>query len=369
VNTWTANKPPTVLLVVDQLGVGGLERQMVELLKGLQQNGRFRTALAVLDHGGELEGEAARYAGNFLSLRRRARYDVTPALGLLREVQRLRVEVIHAVGWMSNLAALATARLRRLPLINGGIRAAPPRLSLKDRLIRWTALGADLIVANSGAGLAAYGLDWSARSRVIPNGLDWRRFAGITPVVNGRFGICMVANFSPYKDQATVIRALPLILQAFPEARLTLVGLDKGTLPQTRRLVSALGLERTVRIVEGTSNPEAFIAGSRVCTLLSPLGESLSNALLEYLALGKPVVASYCPGNAAVIRSGKTGLLLMEPSPESLAASIIRLFREPREAKVMGEAGRRLVKERYLLEHMVRQYEALYDELLNRRGF
>ena len=127
-----ANNPPTVLLMVDQLGVGGLERQVVELLKGLQQHGRFRTALAVLDHGGGLEPEAARYAGNFLALRRRARYDVTPVLGLLREVRRLRVDLIHAFGWMSNLAALVTARLRRLPLINGGIRAALPQLSLSS---------------------------------------------------------------------------------------------------------------------------------------------------------------------------------------------------------------------------------------------
>lgn len=363
-----ANNPPTVLLVVDRLGVGGLERQVVELLKGLRRNGRFRTALAVLDHGGELEREAARYAGTFLELRRRARYDVTPVLTLLREVRRLRVELIHAWGWMSNLAALVTARLRRLPLINGGIRAALPSLSLSHRMIRWAALGAEAIVANSQAGLVAYGLDRTARSRVIPNGLDWRRFEGVTPVADGGFGICMVANFSPYKDQATLIRALPLIQQAFPEASLTLVGLDKGTLPQTRRLVSHLGLEPAVRIVEGTSNPEAFIAGSRVCVLLSPMGESLSNALLEYLALGKPVVASDCPGNAAVIQSGKTGLLLPEPSPETLAASIIRLLQEPQRARALGEAGRQLVKDRYLLEHMVQQYEALYQELLSRRG-
>jgi glycosyltransferase involved in cell wall biosynthesis len=363
-----ADNPPTVLLVVDQLGVGGLERQIVELLKGLQRNGRFGTALAVLDRGGELEGEAAQYAGDFLALRRRARYDVTPVLGLLRQARRPWVDLIHAFGWMSNLAALATARLRRLPLINGGIRAALPSLSLSHRLLRWTALRADAIVANSRAGLAAYGLDRAAQARVIPNGLDWRRFEGVQPVLNGAYGICMVANFSPYKDQATVIRALPLIQQEFPEARLTLVGLDKGTLARTRRLVSELGLEQTVRIVAGTSHPEAFIAGSRVCTLLSPMGESLSNALLEYLALGKPVVASDCPGNAAVIQSGKTGLLLAQPSPEALAAGIRQLFREPQQARALGEAGRRLVKEKYLLDHMVRQYEGLYVEMLNRRA-
>ena len=354
--------PARILLLVDGLAVGGAERQAVELLKGLARSGRFAPVLGVLDRGGELEAEAAESAVEVLALRRRARFDCTPAIELIGHTRRARVRLIQAQGWMSGLAALVAARCLGLPVVNASLRNAPTVPSARERLARWSALRSDAAVVNGVGQLHAFGLDGKRQVRVIPNGVDLDRFERIAPDGGGAT-ICMVANFSGYKDHSTLIRALPLIRAAIPEARMTLVGRDEGTLAAARRLVEELGLGGAVRFVTDSAHPEPFIAGSAV-GVLSTYGEGLSNALLEYMALAKPVVASDCPGNQAIVHDGENGFIVPQRSPESLAARVTDLLRDSERARVMGARGRARVEESHSLDRMVADYERLYDELV-----
>ncbi|MEO8603113.1 MAG: glycosyltransferase family 4 protein [bacterium] len=360
-----------ILLAVDGLQVGGTERQIVELIKGLKQSGRQRIVLAVLDRGGELEAEAAAHAARVLSLRRRARFDGTPAALLLWQARQAGIRLIHAVGRMSALAGLPVARCLGVPIINGSIRAAPGPLQWRDRLSRWCAVRSDWIVANSRAGLIAHGLGDHPRAQVIANGIDLARFAGVVAADADGPTICMVANFSPRKHHAAVIRALPLIQRLIPDVRLTLVGGDFGTLAGSRQLAQRVGVAAAVRFVTDTARPEPFIAASQVCVLAS-VSESFSNAILEYMALGKPVVATdTCGDSAALIGDGACGFLVPRDSPEALAARLLELLRDPLRAQAMGEVGRQRVQA-FSMARMVAEYEALFEQLLTagprRRG-
>jgi len=356
-------KRDCILLAVDSLPIGGTERQVVELLRGLKESGQFRVVLALLDRGGELEAEAAQAAASVLRLSRRMRFDCTPALFLLRQARQAGIRLIHACGWMSALAALPTARCLNVPIINGSIRAAPARLQGRDRISTWCAVRSDWIVANSHAGLAAHGLSDHPRAQVIANGIDFTRFDNVIAERQANPTICMVANFSARKDHASVIAALPCVRRAFPQAELLLVGTDRGTLDDNRRLAERLGLRDAIRFVTHSLRPESFIASSHVCVLAS-VHESLSNAILEYLALAKPVVATAtCGDSAELIRNSECGFLVPPHSPESLAARIIALLRDPERAQRMGESGRRQVQ-MLTVPHMVSEYEALYVRLL-----
>ena len=360
----TSTSTNTILLVVDGMHIGGMERQIVALLKGLRHSSRVRAYLAVLDRGGELEREAAALSVGLLPLRRRARLDVSPALVLAWQVRRLGASLIHAFGWMAGLAGLIAARTLQVPIINGSIRGTPPALRPRERISRWCALRSDLIVANSEAGLRAYGLLGHPRARVIANGIDFTRFDGPMSEPESEPSICMVANFNQYKDQTTVIRAMPAIRRSVPNARLVFVGNDAGTMTENRRLAAELGVEGALAFVANTTRPEPYIAASQVCVLMSPEGEGFSNAVLEYMALGRPVVATACGGNAVVIREGETGFLVPGQAADQLAARVIALLQEPARARAMGEAGRRRVREWFSMERMVADYEALYQSLL-----
>jgi glycosyltransferase involved in cell wall biosynthesis len=357
----------SVLIVVDDMACGGRERQIVELLKGLARSRRFRTALAMLHPGGELEPEAVRLAGSFLPVRRRARFDITPLISLLRQARKHHIALVHAAGWMSGLAGLVIARSSRIPIVNASIRAAPPRLLMRYRINRWCAARSDAIVANSWAGLEAYGLSRHPRAMVIPNGIDLSRFEGVVPRSGDGPIICMVANFSQKKDHATAIRAMPRIREAFPSARLVLVGRDRGTLTESSRLAAELGLRSSTTFVTDTSRPEHYIASSDVCVLASNTsthGEGVSNAILEYMALEKPVIVTDGGGSPELVQHGATGLLVTGNSPKALAGQVVQLLRAPEKSRQIGEAGRRRVTEAYSLAGMVTAYEALYDRLL-----
>jgi len=361
-------EPPRILVLADKMAAGGTERQVLGLLAGLRRNGRYGVAFARLDHDAAWDADACALAEVVLPVRRRARYDVTPAWALVRQARAASIRLVHTYGWMAGLAGLFGARTLEIPIVNGGIRATPPTLRVRDRVSRWCAARSDAIVANSIAGLAAFGLETHPKAQVIPNGIDLRRFEGVVPEVFPGPAVCMVANFSRLKDHVTPLRALPHILAAIPDVTFVFVGNDGGTLAASRQLAVELGVERAVRMVTGVLHPEPYVAGSQACVLTSPEGEGLSNAVLEYMAMGKPVVATDCGGNRAAIRDGETGFLVPGEAAEVVAARVVELLRDTARARRMGEAGRQVVDERFSLDAMVARYEALYDRLLTRPG-
>ncbi|MFN8640489.1 MAG: glycosyltransferase [Candidatus Binatia bacterium] len=354
-----------ILLAIDGLAVGGTERQVVELLRGLHRSGRHRVALSVLDRGGALEPEALALAARVLPVRRRARFDVTPAAALLRQARQARIGLVLAIGRLSGLAGLWVARRLGVPIVNASIRSAPASLAWRDRLSRWCAARSDAIVANARAGLRAHGLAAHPRAQVIANAIDLARFADVVAADAGPADICMVANFNPRKDHATPVRALPLVRRTIPEARLVLVGGDAGTLADTRRLARELGVAAAVRVVCDTARPESIVAASRVCVLSSP-SEACSNAILEYMALARPIVASdTCGDSADLIAEANCGCVVPFGAVEPLAATLVTLLRDPTRARAMGEAGRRRVAD-FTVARMAAAYEAVFDRLLRR---
>jgi glycosyltransferase involved in cell wall biosynthesis len=359
-----------ILIVIDSLRLGGMERQVLLLIKGLRVNGHFRPALAVLDRGGELEKDALKNAELILSLRRRARFDITPALLLIFQARAARIGLIHAFGWMSGLAGLLAAKVLNVPIVNGCIRGAPPHLLLRDRFKLWSAHRSDIIVANSFEALKAYGLKRDPRCKIISNGVDFNYFEGVEAEPIGHNSICMVANFSFRKDQISLIKAMEKINKRIPEAKLVLIGKDRGKLDENRRLVHKLRLHDCVTFITNSSWPAPFISGSDVCVLATNVtthGESVSNAILEYMALGKPVVATDCGGNAHVLRNGKTGFLVPGSSPAAIAERVIELLQNPHKACMMGLKGRQRIHETFSMNRMVKEYEKLYDLLLSKR--
>jgi glycosyltransferase involved in cell wall biosynthesis len=357
---------PVIMMVIGALNAGGKERQLIILLKNLQLQRKFSTILVVMNPNGDMEESAAQYADEFFVIDRSQKKNVFKIFSKLIKISRENnVDLIQSWGsgfW--DLVCMIVAKVCYLPFLHYGIQSAPARLNIDKLLSKFAALFANVIAANSYAGLSAFGLSEKPNAMVIYNGLDLERFEDYSTTKDQQF-LCMVANFRKEKDHETMVRALREIVDEYPDISLILVGHDFGTLESTRRLVSSLKLENNVEYITDTMNPEPFIAKSAVC-ILSTFGEGISNVLLEYMALERPVVVSNNGGNPEVVTDGVNGFLVEPQSSEAISARVIELLKDKEKAVQMGLAGRKMVEEKFSTDKMVSAFNNLYKDLINR---
>src|SRR6185295_18528307 len=124
-----------------------------------------------------------------------------------------------------------------------------------------------------------------------------------------------------------------------------------------------LGVADRVQLLGDRSDVPDVLAALDVFVLPSRT-EGMSNALLEAMAAGLPVVATAVGGNPEVVAPDGSGLLVPPDDPEAMAAAVARLLAAPAEAARLGAAARRRVEESFGARAMVRRLEAVYTALL-----
>jgi glycosyltransferase involved in cell wall biosynthesis len=159
-----------------------------------------------------------------------------------------------------------------------------------------------------------------------------------------------------------LIEATPYILESAPDAHVVIAG-DGPLRAELEANADALGVRDRVLFLGSRADTIELMAAFDVFVLPSVV-EGMSNALLEAMAVGRPVVVTDVGGNPEVVVDGETGLVVPPADPHQLAASIVKLLEAPELAAEMGAAGRRRVLEHYQIDVMTRRIEELYEELL-----
>jgi glycosyltransferase involved in cell wall biosynthesis len=201
---------------------------------------------------------------------------------------------------------------------------------------------------------------------VVYNGIDFSRFQKREETTQNR-SMCMVANFSEKKDHESLIRSLPLVLKNFSDITLILVGRGKNE-EKCRMLASSLGIGDHVIFENSCNSPEDIIRDCSIGILLSPAGEGISNVILEYMALGIPVIATDLGGNREVVEHGLTGVLLPDHSTYRIADEIGKMFEMPERAKEMGSRGRERVEKKFDCKRMILEYIDLYSLAISKHS-
>lgn len=173
-----------------------------------------------------------------------------------------------------------------------------------------------------------------------------------------------VANFTPKKDQRTLLAAFAEVRRAHPEARLVMIG--SGPLEEVlRQQVRSLGLGDAVLMPGSRDDVLDLLPAFDVFTL-SSLHEGLSIALIEALGSGVPAVCTRVGGVHEALRDGVDGLLVPAASAHALAEALARLLDDPglraRYAANAVEGARR-----FDIGVAVERIEEIYDEVLARR--
>ena len=367
---------PHVLLVVDQFSetFGGGERIALKLAALLPKYGYRVSILTFFVHPACVALKSAPCPIYVLPLQRT--YDVSAfraALALRRFLKQERVRIVQTFFESSDLwAGLVTKVLSDAKLIwsrrdMGILRGRKHEIAYK--LMSGTP---DAVFAVSEQvrqhGILVDGIP-SNRVLTIYNGLDvagWKTI-GLGKDA-GRFVVATLGNIRKVKGHDVFIKAAASIAREFPGASFRIAGdvLEPEYFKELQELVRDLNLTEQFTFVSGITDIRSYLSTADVFVLPSR-SEGFSNAIIEAMAASLPVVATNVGGNAEAVEDGVSGFIVPSEDVSALADAILRLLSDPSKAKEMGEAGRRLVEERFTIDAMMHQITDVYSSLLEGR--
>lgn len=172
--------------------------------------------------------------------------------------------------------------------------------------------------------------------------------------------IGIVANLRPIKRISDLIEAVARLREIGRKVELWVVG--GGNQESYRERAEELGIAHLVKFLGSQPEPARFIREFDIAALCSET-EGFSNAIIEYLRCGKPVVCSHTGGNPEIIAEGVNGYLYDVGDVTSLANRLLTLVDDPVKRETMGRANREQMAGRYSLEAMLNQHIRLYQNV------
>jgi glycosyltransferase involved in cell wall biosynthesis len=180
-------------------------------------------------------------------------------------------------------------------------------------------------------------------------------------------------SFYAYEGLDVLLRAMPPVLRAVPQARLLLLGGGPQD-AELRALVTRLGLERVVHFVGRVPHSEVTRYYSAMDVMVYPrISRRLTELVtplkpLEAMAMGKLVAASDVGGHRELIRDGHNGHLFSAGSAEALAQCLIKLLKTPASWDTVIANGREFVERERTWSASVARYRRVYGDVLDRHG-
>jgi glycosyltransferase involved in cell wall biosynthesis len=361
-----SRRPIRIVHCISEMTIGGAEAQLAELIGGLPRD-RFEQMLVLVKGGGPLV-ERVRAAGCRV---------VELGYGLAGdELRAFRPDIVQGQLFWSNLLSVAAGRMAGVPTIVTSRLA----LSCHDREPRWMKHALNLanrfttaIFANSEAvrrDVLAHERVRPERIVVIPNGVVLEQFGRERPEVLRhelgleRAGVVLVtvANLHAVKGHEELLQAVARLRDRHPDLHLLLPGRDRGMLPRLRAIIGELALDGQVSVLGERNDIPRLLAAADIFVHPSR-EEGFSNAILEGMSAGKPVVATAVGGNPEAVRDGVDGLLVPPRDPDALAAAIDRLASDRALRERMGESGRQRIATEFSMARMIERFAAWYESL------
>jgi sugar transferase (PEP-CTERM/EpsH1 system associated) len=362
------NQKPVVAQVVLSLAVGGLERVVVNLARGLRA-ARYQPLVVCLEDRGVFADELEKAGITVYALNRRPGVDWSAIRAMARLFRENNVKIMHSHNFAAQLHGLLAAWLAGVPVKihtrHGRDRPDDKRRTWLNRLVSWPM---DIVVAVSDdtRDVAVRIEHINPRKvRRIWNGIDTDLYHPITNhqsrITSPTIGT-VTRLTSVDKDPKTMLVAFRLVVNELPDARLVIVG-DGPFEAEMRDTVAKLGITGSVDFLGRQMDVPSLLRTFDIFTLAS-VNEGLSMTLLEAMASGLPIVASDVGGNREIVNPPDCGLLVPPRDPQALAAAYLELLRNPSLRAKISAAARARAVAHFSVAAMVEQYMKLYDELL-----
>ena len=358
--------------VIEDLGVGGLERVVVTICRTIARD-RFEPSVLVLRGSGALAAELAQIGVEVIDIGGApGKGDYFAFRKVAREARRRRVDLFHTHNTLPLFDAFAAARLTG---VRGHVHTDHAR-DFPDKLRymiaeHFASYFLDKIVAVSDdtkKNLVSYEKISPSRITVIPNGIDGERFTQPVDVaaIRGALGLSsgpvigLGARLTEQKGVIYLLQAVVQLRAQFPGLQVLIAGTGDQE-EYLKRTTSELGIASAVHFLGVRLDLPDLVRAFDVFVIPS-IWEGLPMALLEAFAARTPVVASDVGGVGKVIRHRENGSLVPARDPGALAAELAHVLAQPELRRQYSERARRTFEESYSADAMTRRYEAVYLE-------
>jgi glycosyltransferase involved in cell wall biosynthesis len=292
-------------------------------------------------------------------------------------LKKNEIELVHTHDFYTNVFGIFAAKLAGVEVrIASKRETTGVRTSAQEKLERIAFWLSHSITANANAVkefLVKRGVA-EKKIRVTYNGLDIQR---LIPAQTDRGKICEILGIPSNKRFVTLLANLrhgvknqPMLLRCarnlreeFPDVHFVFAG--EGERKRfLLEMASKLEVKETVHFIDRCRIVPELLSISEVCVLTS-YSEGFSNSILEYMAAGKPVVATDVGGAAESIEDGKTGFLVPSNDAQAMSAKLRILLNDSEIAEEFGIRGRELVTEKFSTETQLSKITELYKELVS----
>lgn len=374
----TAPAPWRVAYVIGELGKGGAEYQLYELLRGLDRS-RFAPTVLVLAANGHWVEPIRQLGIEVQEIPGTRSLDPSRLRRLRTRLRAVRPHVLHTVLWSGNSYGRLAAVGLGIPLVitaERNVIARPPwQIRLERLLDRWT----DCYLVNSQAivdtlvgrqGLSA------GKIRVVHNGIDLSGIPAFDPdrrAARAALGfdparrlVAGVGRLEEQKDYPTFLAAAERVAAAVPDVDFVIAG--TGSLrSDLEAQADRLGLGGRVRFLGLRHDVPALLAGVDVLALTSRW-EGLPNVVIEAMATGAVAVAADVGGVRELITHGESGLVVPPGQPETVARAVLDVLEGDELATRLRRAARDRIEGNFTLAAMVERTTDVYETWLRTKG-
>jgi sugar transferase (PEP-CTERM/EpsH1 system associated) len=375
-----ANRPTRVVHCVLSLGVGGLERIVVDLVRMARRRGEIVSVLC-LEQPGVLAAQVEASGADVYCLNKPPGIDAETSLKAEEFLARTKPDLLHThqIGalWYAGRAArrAGVPAVIHTEHIDNAAKTKGLWKKLKLRTLwRRSAKYADYFCCVSRDIARSAARWWTVpkrKIRVVLNGIDTDRYNDhpSSAMLRQKLGIANdvkvignVGRLNEVKRQDLLLRAFARLREQVANLHLLLVG-DGPEKERLKDLASTLGISSAVTFAGYQLQPESYLQVMDVFALTSRL-EGLPLVILEAWAAGLPVVSTSVGGVPGLIDDNENGLLIPDGDETALVAALKALLNDPKLASMIAARGRSLARERYSLSRMDANYCALRDGVL-----
>lgn len=357
-----------IAMITDHLLSGGKERRMVELMKVLSKNPKYEFHIIILEGKDESSIAYKDIMKCPVKITYLGQYSRTHLPKQLYKLcRRERFNVLHLWAALVYGYFLVPAHyLLHIPIISSSITSARKQGGNRFWLHKFTYNFYDKILSNS---LQAFITNEVPKSKsvCIYNGFNPER-SNIKMTqeqirtrynIKTKYIVSMAGEYSRRKDYPMFVKAANRVVKNIPDT--TFIAMGSGDSKPYETLIKPENRGKII-FVGRVSDVESVFNASDVVVLATSV-EGVSNAIMEGMAEGKPIVSTFGPyvGTSEIVENGKSGYLVACHDDKAFAESIIKLLSDASLRQAMGKRGKEIVKEKFNIEQMVCKFAKVYD--------